>query len=95
MKLPQDAEPPSRSSYPLLIGQDSRGCWVVCEQNGRRGGLFINRAEALRYIRSENENHPCRTVTVPGVLELKIGGTKKPLDPTPSATPKERKLQVA
>jgi hypothetical protein len=78
MKLAPDAEPPSRPVSPIfMIGQDSRGHWVVCDQTGDRGGLFVNRAEALRYIRSENENHPYPTVTVAGVLELDLAGRKK------------------
>jgi hypothetical protein len=78
VKLAQDTEPPSRRANPLfMIGQDSRGHWVVSDQTGDRGGLFVNRTEALRYIRSENENHRCPTVTVAGVLELDLAGRKK------------------
>jgi hypothetical protein len=53
------AEPPSSlSRLPnFMIGRDSQCHWIVCEPNGTRGGLFVNRAEALRYIRFENENH--------------------------------------
>jgi hypothetical protein len=96
MKATQHVEAPSRVSCPFfLIGQDSRGRWVVCEQNGARGGLFINRAEALRYIRSETESHPCPIVIVSGILELKIGGTKNAFGSAPSGTAIERRLQVA
>jgi hypothetical protein len=96
MKVIQDAEPPSRLSYPLfMIGQDSRGHWVVCEQNRARGGLFINRAEALRYIRSENENYPCPTVMVAGILELDIAGNKKMHIRAQSGASDQRELQVA
>jgi hypothetical protein len=95
MKVIQDAEPPSRLSCPLfMIGQDSRGHWVVCEQNGARGGLFINRAEALRYIRSENENYPRPTVMVAGILELDITGNKKTHIRAQSGA-NQRELQVA
>jgi hypothetical protein len=55
-----------------MIGQDSRGSWVVAEKNGTRGGLFVDRAQALRYIRSENGNRPQAFVTVAGVFELNI-----------------------
>jgi hypothetical protein len=71
MKMSEDAEPPSRPISPFfMIGQDSRGHWVVRDQTGHHGGLFINRSEALRYIRSENENHSCPAVMVAGILEL-------------------------
>jgi hypothetical protein len=71
------AEPPS-SLRPLtfMIGQNSAGHWVVCERSGTRGGLFVSRAEALRYTRSENENRSYPTVFVSGALELGIAGGK-------------------
>ncbi len=93
MKITQDSEPPSRPTF--MLGQDSRGHWVVCEQNGARGGLFINRAEALRYIRSENENHPFPTVMVASVLELDIAGLKNKFISAPSSMPTQRQSKVA
>ena len=66
-------EPPSCLRPPIfMIGQDSRGSWVVAEKGGLRGGLFVDRAQALRYICSEHGNRPHAFVTVTGVLELNI-----------------------
>ncbi len=93
MKITQDSEPPSRPIF--MLGQDSRGQWVVCEQNGARGGLFINRAEALRYIRSENENYSFPTVMVIGILELDIAGPKNKSISAPSNMPTQRQSKVA
>ena len=45
-------EPPSASrsnSSLFLIGKNSRGDWVVRDQRGLRGGLFVDRAEALKF----------------------------------------------
>jgi hypothetical protein len=96
MKVIQDAEPPSRLPCPLfMIGQDSRGHWVVCEQNGARGGLFINRAEALRYIRSENENYTYPAVVVAGILELDLAVNKKLHIRAQSDASAQRERQVA
>ena len=69
--MKNDAEPPScmRPAL-LLIGQDSRGNWVVQDQNGGRGGLFIDRVEALKFARSEAANHASSIVFVRGILEL-------------------------
>jgi hypothetical protein len=68
------AEPPSRrsnSSHSLFrVGRDSHGHWVVQDQNGLRGGLFVGRAEALKYAMFENGNRPQAVIMVPGVLEL-------------------------
>jgi hypothetical protein len=53
-----------------MIGRNSRGQWVVRDQVGLHGGLFINRTEALKYALFENGNKPQAVVMVPGVLEL-------------------------
>jgi hypothetical protein len=47
----------TRPASPLsLIGTDSRGRWVVTDQNGRYGGLFVGRAAAIKFALSENGN---------------------------------------
>ena len=55
-------EPPSsrsRSRIPLFfIGRDSRGNWVVQDEHRLCGGLFVGRAEALRFALFENGNRP-------------------------------------
>ena len=61
-----------------MIGQDSRGNWVVRDQNGLRGGLFVGRAGALRYVRDEAGNHPRAIVMVNGAFELDTSGTRRP-----------------
>ena len=61
-----------------MLGQDSRGNWVVRDQSGLRGGLFVGRAEALRYVRDEVGNHPRPIVMVTGAFELDMSGTKRP-----------------
>jgi hypothetical protein len=63
-----------QSEAPLfLIGQDSRGNWVVQDQRGLRGGLFVSRAAALKFALFENGDRRELVVTVPGVLELDLG----------------------
>ena len=66
-------EPPSSNGLSpslFLVGKDSQGHWVVQDQGGRRGGLFVGRAEALKYAMFENGNRPEAVIMVPGVLEL-------------------------
>jgi hypothetical protein len=60
-----------------MIGQDGHGNWVVRDQSGLRGGLFIGRAEALRYVRDEAGNHPRAIVMVNGAFELDTNGTRR------------------
>jgi hypothetical protein len=68
------AEPPLPSLCSktplLLIGRDRERHWVVRDLQGRRGGLFVDRAAALKYALFENGNRPQAVVMVPGVLEL-------------------------
>jgi len=70
-------EPPSRQSHASLfmIGKNSKGHWVVQDQKGLHGGLFVNRIQALKYALFENGNRPQAVVMVPGVLELNTTGT--------------------
>ena len=72
------AEPPSpqSSSHASLfrVGKDSHGHWVVQDQQGLRGGLFVGRAEALKFAMFENGNRPQAVIMVPGVLELEVNG---------------------
>jgi hypothetical protein len=68
-----ESEPPSPShskSSLFLIGKNSRGHWVVRDQSGLCGGLFVDRTEALKFAMFENGNRPQAVIMVPGVLEL-------------------------
>lgn len=69
-------EPPSHRPSIVLIGRNSRGNWVAQEYSGLFGGLFVDRATAVRYALFENGHHPESLVTVPTELELKMGGTR-------------------
>ena len=57
----------------FLIGQNRRGQWVVQDQRGRRGGLFISRAAALKYALFENGNRPQLVVTIAGYRKFAHG----------------------
>ena len=69
MKL---VEPPSSasSSNVVFVGRNSRGQWVAQEQNGLYGGLFVNRAQALKYALSENGHHPETIIELSREIEL-------------------------
>jgi hypothetical protein len=81
-------EPPSPQPslrIPLfMIGKDSRGNWVVQDNQGSRGGLFVNRAEALKFAMFENGNRPQAVIMVPGIFELDISGNAAPTNRLPS-----------
>jgi hypothetical protein len=61
---------PCSRSLQFQIGKDSRGNWVVQDDQGLCGGLFIDRTQALRFAMLENGTRPQAVVMVPGVLEL-------------------------
>jgi hypothetical protein len=69
-------EPPSCSpaSTIVFIGRNSRGHWVAQEQNGLYGGLFVNRAQAVKYALFENGHHPETIVELSREIELDMGG---------------------
>jgi hypothetical protein len=82
-------EPPSANcskSSLFLIGKDSRGNWVVQDQKGLRGGLFVDRAEALKFAMFENGNRPQAVIMVPGILELNMSGKPRARDDSASDT---------
>ena len=66
--------PSCPKSSMFLVGRNSRGNWVVQDQNGLRGGLFVDRAEALKFAMFENGKRPQAVIMVPGILELDMSG---------------------
>ena len=80
----------AQSESPLfLIGQDSRGNWVVQDQSGLRGGLFVSQAAARKFALFENGDRPELVIFVPGLFELDLGAFSGKVDtgfPTENAT---------
>jgi hypothetical protein len=75
MKHAKQAEPPSWFRPPVfMVGQNRRGNWVVRDQKGVCGGLFVTRDAALRFVRAENGYQPQAVVMVSGNLELDMTG---------------------
>ena len=72
-----DDKPPSSNYFKsslFLIGKNSRGNWVVQDQEGLCGGLFVDRAEAVKFAMFENGHRPQAVIMVPGILELDMSG---------------------
>ena len=76
----RQAEAPCTRSSLFLLGQNRQGNWVVQDQRGLCGGIFVNRTEALRFAMFENGNRPQGVLMIPGVFELDMnrGGRAKP-----------------
>jgi hypothetical protein len=58
----------------FLLGRNGRGQWVAQDQGGRRGGLFVSQAAALKYALFENGRKPELVVNMPGTFELDLSG---------------------
>jgi hypothetical protein len=85
-------EPPScrSASTIVFIGKNSRGNWVAQEQNGLYGGMFVNRAQAVKYALFENGHHPETIVELSREIELDMGGKLPSSDQTPAAASTRR-----
>ena len=75
----------------FLVGKDSQGHWVARDQSGLCGGIFVGRAEALKFAIAENGNRPQGVVMVPGVLELDLSVTPRADRPSAANQPPARK----
>jgi len=96
MKHVEPPSPEPGSRIPLfVIGKDSRGNWVVQDQHGICGGLFVNRAEALKFAMFENGNRPQAVIVVPGIFELNMSGKAGLTHRPPSDTDTAQERQVA
>jgi hypothetical protein len=84
--MDDNGEPPStaRAKSLFRVGRNSRGNWVVQDQSGLCGGMFVNRTEAVKFAMFENGNRPQAVIMVPGILELDM-----------SAQPREQNRSTA
>ena len=55
--------------FRFRVGRDRLGRWVVEDDRGLRGGLFISRAEALKFALFESGHRPQAITVVEGVFE--------------------------
>ncbi|MET4296887.1 hypothetical protein [Bradyrhizobium sp. LB12.1] len=60
----------------VFVGRNSRGNWVAREQSGIFGGLFLTRAQALKYALAENNHHPEAIVEISVEMDLDIPGER-------------------
>jgi hypothetical protein len=54
----------------FLMGQNAGGLWVVRENTGRKGGVFVSREAALRFARMESPDQHFVVVHVNDGLEF-------------------------
>ena len=78
-----------------MIGQDRRGNWVVQDQKGVCGGLFVDRAAALRFVRFENSDRPQAVIMVSDCLELDLNREPETAPHRQFAGDSQRQLGIA
>jgi hypothetical protein len=78
-----------------MVGQDRCGNWVVQEQSGDRGGLFVSRDAALRFVRDENRDQHSTVVMISGILELDVNRRPSAANEPLPGTDGQRLRQVA
>jgi hypothetical protein len=54
----------------FLLGQNTRGQWVIRENSGRTSGIFVSREAAIRFARLESLDEHFAVVHVPDGMEF-------------------------
>ena len=55
MIMPVDNAPGSATARRFIVGPDRDGLWIVCDTEGYCGAVFVDREQALDFVRSECE----------------------------------------
>lgn len=61
----------------VFVGRNRCGNWIACEQNGIFGGLFVNRAQAVKYALHKNGHHPEAIIELSREIELDISADQE------------------
>ncbi|MGY3473596.1 hypothetical protein [Bradyrhizobium ottawaense] len=65
----------SQAASIIFVGRNSHGNWIARERNGLFGGIFVNRAQALKYAIRENGRLHDGVIEVSCQIELNIPPT--------------------
>lgn len=73
--LPSHSIRDDAPSEPLCfrLGRDHEGHWVVQEEHGLYGGLFVSEIAAIRYAKFESANRGAVFEIAAGPIELNCG----------------------
>lgn len=72
-KAIQESYPPSRDSR-FVVGRDTQGRWVVCDQKGLVGGLFADRNSAVHFAVFESDHIPGAVCCAPDDAIVTLAG---------------------
>lgn len=68
----------SHVDYRFAVGHDRQGRWVVCDAKGIAGGLFKDRASAIKFAMDESDRQPGQVFCVPDTEVLSINAIFAP-----------------
>jgi hypothetical protein len=43
---------PQDDAIEFWVGRDENGCWIARGADGREGGVFVSREEAMKFVRN-------------------------------------------
>ena len=66
---------PSNPVRHYLVGRDGEGHWVVRDEAGLTGGLFVSKAAAIRFACFETDHQPNAVLFVPEHIRLPLSGS--------------------
>ena len=64
--------PQPRSQF--LVGRDADGRWVVRDEFGLRGGVFVSKAAAVHFACFETDHQPNVVLFLPEHIKLSLTG---------------------
>jgi hypothetical protein len=67
--------PTQSQNSPWLIGKDQEGHWIVRDEAGLNGGIFVDRVSALHFVLLENGTEAA--IMVPGVVSLDLASKSR------------------
>lgn len=84
-KAVQTSYPPPAGSR-FVVGRDTQGRWVVCDQMGLVGGLFSNRDSAVHFAEFESDHVPGAVCCAPDGAILTLAGLSEARRTAPTAS---------
>jgi hypothetical protein len=70
---------PAHPAPDYVLGRDVDGHWIVRDARGLAGGIFVDRAAALRFAAHESDHRPNAVHVVPEAVPLTLTGALPPL----------------
>lgn len=62
----------------FAVGHDRQGRWVVCDAKGIAGGIFKDRASAIKFAMDESNHQPGQVFCLPDTQVLSINAIFAP-----------------